>query len=84
VRVIVNGFALSDRANQDVIRAVRAHAHATPVIVEASRPEIERHADLLDGCRFVATPLASVQLLACVREPLGVDDAADRDDGMGS
>jgi hypothetical protein len=66
--VIVNLFHLDERANQDVIRALRAYRPATPVVVESRPKERDRHADVLNGCRFVSGPLTSKGMLAAVND----------------
>ena len=68
--VIVNGFRLAEPRNQDVIRALRAHRPGTPLVVEAAVQEIERHADVLQGCTVASFPMTTAGLLEEVGEAL--------------
>lgn len=69
--VIVNRFRLCEPANQDVLRAVRSHWPATPVIIEATPQEREHHAELLAGCDVMAGPQSTAGLLAAIRSSTG-------------
>ena len=68
--VIVNRFRLSEPANQDVVRAVRARWPETPVVVEAMPQERDRNAELLADCQVVPGPQSTVGLLAAVHDAL--------------
>lgn len=67
---VVNGFALGVPENRDVIRALQECCPATPVIVEARRHEVDRYADLLDGCQIMPFWVNTAGLLSAVREVL--------------
>ena len=66
--VIVNGFPLGVPDNQDVIGALQERCPATPVIVEARRHEVEKFAELLEGCQVMPFSVTTAVLLSAVRE----------------
>ena len=66
--VVVNAFPLRVPENQDVLWALQERCPATPVIVEARRHEVERYAELLEGCQVMPFSVTTAGLLSAVRE----------------
>jgi len=62
--VVVNLFALDGEEVNDVLGRIRSTLPDTPVVVEASAAEQQRHHDALDGVFVVEPPLRRTRLLA--------------------
>ena len=57
--VVFTSLRLSRPGNRQVVEAVAARWPDRPLIVEATRPDADTHADLLDGCRLLVAPVTS-------------------------
>lgn len=67
---VFNGFGLGTDEHRRIIEALRREHPDTPVVVEATPPQAEAHADVVAGCLRCDTPLTSGKLLAAVEEAL--------------
>jgi CheY-like chemotaxis protein len=73
--VVVNLLGLDGDEPNEVLRRLRSTTPDTPVVVEASAAERDRHGDALDGVFVVEPPLRRSRLLAEVtRAQVGLDE----------
>jgi DNA-binding NtrC family response regulator len=68
--VVVSSLGLSEERCRDVLEAVRRLHPETPLVVEASRPSIERWAPLFEGNWVLHTPVTAQTLRDSVRRVL--------------
>lgn len=67
---VVCGLNLDAPATVEVLRLHRAHAIGIPVIVEATRPRADQHADLLAGTTRLPFPCSRDSLVQAVGDAL--------------
>ncbi|MFO7591176.1 MAG: hypothetical protein R6X23_09805 [Acidimicrobiia bacterium] len=68
--VIVHGLNPDRPEHAEVLRALRAKHPRTPVVVEAPKPSLERHAGLLADCVVVPFPATRESIRAAVDRAL--------------
>jgi len=65
--VIVHGLSLEPTRQGSVLAALRERRPDVPIVVEATRPELEEHAALLLGCLTIPFPMTRAALVDAVR-----------------
>ena len=68
--VIVTSLPLDDPRNAEVLRSYRTTYPDTPIVVEIPKPQIDEHADLLEGCVVVPFPYTRATLEQAVEDAL--------------
>ena len=75
--LVVHSMRPQDPRNREVLRAIRQKYSGTPVVVEAPRPYVEKHAEDFDGCIVVFQPMTRRTLMEAVDAALGSAALAD-------
>jgi hypothetical protein len=64
--VVVSALGIDNIPSRKILGAIKRHYPTKPVVVEASRREYTRWADLMEGSRVLPTPVTRRALLGSV------------------
>lgn len=69
--VVLNDLSLARVDDREVLVAIKARLPQTPLLVEAPRPRAARNAEVLAGCRLLASPVTAEMIRREVARALG-------------